>query len=140
MIRFRRLTPLVLIGLLGCGHDDDTPKVFPVSGRILVNGRPAPGAELSFHSLSAEDEKKKPFAIADANGSYRPSTRLANDGAPAGDYAVTVVWPKVIKGVGGEEDRGPDQLRDRFSSPQRPAAKVTIIEGDNQLPPIELKR
>lgn len=140
-MRFCRLLVLLpSISLLGCGRDE-SPKleVFPVVGRVLVNGKPASRAEITFHPLSSPGERVTPFAIAGEDGVFRLSTRLANDGAPAGEYAVTVAWPKIVKGVGGEEDRGPDQLRDRFRDPQRPAAKVTIAAGENALPPIELK-
>jgi hypothetical protein len=132
------LLPTIL--LPGCGGDNlPRSEAFPVVGRVLVNGKPASRAEITFHPLSSSGKQVSPFAIAGEDGTFRPSTHLANDGAPLGEYAVTVVWPKILKGVGGEEDRGPDQLRDRFRDPQRPAAKVTIAAGDNALPPIELK-
>ena len=79
------------------------------------------------------------FAVVDADGSFRPSTYTQHDGAPAGQYAVTAIWPKVAMKL-GEEVVGPDQLDGKYSNKDKPVQTVTVKEGENQFPPFELKR
>ncbi len=52
---------------------------------------------------------------------------------------MTVVWPKVTMDH-GEEIAGPDRLRGRYGDPARSGLKVTIKEGENALPPIEVEK
>ena len=92
-----------------------------------------------FHPRGAAAGTFRPFATVQPDGSFQPGTYLATDGIPAGEYAVTVVWPKVAV-VEGEEQIGPDQLGERYSSLDKPVQTVTIVEGNNVLKPIELKK
>lgn len=128
------------LAALGCANDDYGPAIHPVSGKVLVDGRPAAKARVTFHALdaSAGGESLPTMAIAEQDGAFRPSTRFSYDGAPAGSYAVTVVWPKIVIDH-GEEIEGPDQLRGKYGDPARSGLKVTIKEGENALPPFELK-
>jgi len=72
-----------------------------------------------------------------ADGSFKLSTYGTEDGAPAGEYLVTVVWPGGVLPDGREEPE--DKLLGRYSTAARPAAKVTVREGTNDLDPIRLK-
>ena len=136
-----RPTPRALAGLIllagGCGGDAG-PRVHPVSGRIVVDGRPAAKAQVAFHPTAGAPGGVIPFAETDADGVFRPSTRLTGDGAPAGDYTLTVLWPE-IKVDRGEEVAGPDRLRRRYADPRSSTLRVTIREGENALPTFELK-
>lgn len=68
-----------------------------------------------------------------------PLVLLGADGLAPGDYAVTVVWPN-YEINGGEEIQTGDKLKGRYGSIERPAAKVTIQPGKNELPTLDLKR
>ena len=128
----------VLLSGAGCGgRDKGLPKVQPVAGTVFVAGRPAAGAEITFHSQSAAAKKVQPFAIADPSGAFRPTTFLDGDEAPAGEYVITVIWP-TVKEEGGETVKGPDRLKGRYNNPQNTPLKVVIREGTNELPPIQL--
>ncbi|WP_143206586.1 hypothetical protein [Singulisphaera sp. GP187] len=130
-----------VVGLFafGCGDETSGPAIYPISGKVLVDGRPAAKAQVSFHALNGPGgETLQPIAIAEADGSFRPSTRFSHDGAPAGNYVVTVVWPKVNLDH-GEEVAGPDLLRGKYSDPARSGLTATIKEGENTLPPFQLK-
>lgn len=130
---------IALAVLGGCGEGDEGPVVHPVSGKVLVNGKPAAKAQVSFHARGGPaGGAPPPMAITEEDGTFRPSTRYAHDGAPVGDYALTVIWPK-MRVDHGEEVAGPDQLRGKYSDPGRSGLKVTIKEGENTLPPLELK-
>lgn len=131
---FLALGPILLAS--GCGRAE--VPVFPVTGKVVVDGQPAAGAEVTFHPRKAPDAKVPlPVAVAEADGTFHPSTRLAHDGAPAGDYDLTVVWRKSTV-VQGEEIAGPDLLLGKYADPAASGLKATVGEGPNELPPIIL--
>lgn len=126
----------------GCGGKaevDARPERFPTKGSVTYNGKPAPGAKITFWQLPLSLEDKtawqilRPRATAASDGSFQPSCYEPNDGAMKGEYAVTVTW------TGGEGPPGPDLLQGRFADPKNPPLKVTIAAGQNTLPPLDLK-
>jgi hypothetical protein len=56
-----------------------------------------------------------------------------DDGAPAGEYAVTDEWWKLVQ-AGGEAVPGPNVIPAPFARPDSSPLKVTIAEGENTLP------
>ena len=128
--------PALLIALTasGCGRgwEADT---HPASGRISVNGQAPAGALVQLHPVGpAPDERNsRPWGLVAEDGTFALSTYEAGDGAPAGEYAVTVTWP--------DDPTVPsmtDRLGFRYADPGRSSWKVTIDEGENALPTIEL--
>lgn len=116
-----------------------SPPVYPVSGQVSVQGERAIGAHVTFHRVGETNPKAiTPFAIVEGDGWFRPTTIGSFDGAPAGEYVVTVTWPTVSI-IGGEEVEGPDRLQGRYATKDHPAAKVTVVEGENEFPAFELK-
>ncbi|HEX3598636.1 MAG TPA: hypothetical protein VHU84_00760 [Lacipirellulaceae bacterium] len=78
--------------------------------------------------------------MTDANGEYRLRSYEPDDGAPAGEYAVTFTWPQEEPGSDpADAPKRVDRLRGRYGDPKKTALKVTIHEGDNDLPPFDLK-
>src|SRR5687767_10889460 len=81
----------------GCGPSDPGLKpVYPVQGSLFVKGKPAKGAVVMFHPLPLETGR--PTALRSRgtvgdDGSFRLTTYNTDDGAPAGEYVVTVYWP-----------------------------------------------
>lgn len=128
---------LAVITLVGCNWEPPRLNVYPVSGSLLVDGRPADQALVYFHRT--DGGQTKPFAKVAADGTFRPGTYTATDGLPAGEYALTVQWP-TVKVVEGEERLGPDQLAGRYSDPQKPVATIRVSAGENVIPPLDLKR
>lgn len=128
--RFLGLGLLVLAVLVsGCARTD---RSCPVTGRLLVNQRPAYGVYLMFHA-------------SDGSGTGKPSASARTDAAGAfslrvpepGEYAITAFWPAVTV-QDGETVEGNDLFKGTNLEPQRPVAKVTIVRGDPVLPPIDL--
>jgi len=123
------LAPL-LAAFPGCGGSDRVP-VHPVSGKLLVDGEPAEGAVIVLHPTSPpEKEVHKPAARVEADGTFQVTTYDAGDGAPTGDYVITVTWG---------EPPSPDRLGGKYRDPEKSQLRVTVTEGENLLKPFELK-
>jgi hypothetical protein len=130
---------LALAGLaflpLACGRTG--PEVHPVRGEVFVGGQAAVGASVTFHALNAKETRWVPTATVEADGSFRLTTVSAYDGAPPGDYAVTVTWSDSYR-EDGETLNGPERLEWRYANPATSGLKATIKPGNNQLPRFDL--
>jgi hypothetical protein len=139
------LTALLLAAVLGtsCANDGRRP-VFPVRGRVLFEDKPTPGALVLFHPLNDPDPRApRPVARVAADGSFAPTTYRTDDGAPAGEYAVTVTWvnERDNQSAPKEEQREPrNLLPDRYGKPETSGLRVQIKEEPNDLPPFRLTR
>lgn len=115
---------LLLCGLIaGCGKSEFRHQVFPASGKITKSGKPVANAMITFHPVDPSIIKMpegatgieiaKPTTTTDENGDFVLSTYFAKDGAPAGEYKVTVI----------------------LSSQSFDQTKGRTTEGDEELPP-----
>ena len=78
-------------------------------------------------------------AAVQSDGSFHLTTFATRDGAPVGDFALTVTWPGPrIKGQ-GEDEPGPDRLQHRYANPKKPAASVHVGTETTELATIDLK-
>lgn len=79
-----------LCGFLGgCngGGASSGPPVYPVTGVVKVKGQPVIGADIVF---SLKDGTGSSFGRTDTTGRYELTTRKSGDGAPPGDYLVSL--------------------------------------------------
>jgi hypothetical protein len=130
--------------LCGCGtKHGDRLAVHPVGGKLLVAGKPAVHAQVILYPVAGAEKldpsQVRPRAAVEADGSYHLTTFVTRDGAPVGDFAVTVIWPGPrVKGQ-GEDEPGPDRLQQRYGDPKKPAASVHIGSETTELATIDLK-
>jgi hypothetical protein len=132
---------LSLFVAAGCGSsgEDRTP-VFPVKGKVTVGGKVPERAQVVFHPLAdAGPNTPRPTATVGPDGTFTLSTYTEGDGAPAGDYTVTIVWPESASAIGGDADTGGDRLGGRYANPKSSGLKAKVAEGQNDLPPFVLK-
>src|SRR3954454_14523350 len=73
----------------GCAGKKTSPQ--PVSGQVLVDGKPAPRAQVTFHPTD-DKNPARPTGQVDEQGRFTLTTERSGDGAPSGEYRVTVVW------------------------------------------------
>jgi hypothetical protein len=127
--------------LCGCGtKHGDRVAVHPVHGKLLVGGKPAPGAEVILYPSGAPGPALvRPHATVEPDGAYRLTTFTTRDGAPAGDFALTVIWPGPPGKNQAEDEPGPDRLGRAFAEPKKPAASVHIGTETTELATIDLK-
>jgi hypothetical protein len=79
------------IAFLATGCAEREPALYPLKGKVLLNGQAIPSAELVFHP-QFEGPGWMPVAEAQEDGTFEASTKLPGDGVLAGKYKVTVVW------------------------------------------------
>lgn len=127
------------IALTGCGEaKPDRVAVFPVKGTVTFKGQQMPGALVAFHPKTPlGDGVPTPRASIAKDGTFAVSTYDGNDGAPAGEYVLTFQWYKLLKN-GGDVVAGPNVIPPKLGNPATSTATVTIVEGENNLPPIKL--
>ncbi len=129
------LVAVLAVSLAGCGGDGK-PATFPVTVTVTYKGKPAPGALVVLHPSDAAREKAlggKPFGKVKPDGTLAITTYSEGDGAPEGDYGVTVQWNEAAKSMLslGEEGSGTrDKLSGRYGDPRAPKFKFTIKKGD----------
>jgi len=135
----------VAFGITGCGSD--RLAVHPVRGQVLIEGKPAENAYVVFHPQGGAEEvqKLRPYGRADADGYFNLTTFETGDGAPAGEYKVTVICPGPAPGMDPNNSdpelatAGPDRLRGRFVNPETTTLRTTVSSGSNNLEPFKLK-
>lgn len=143
------ILPKILLGITlgmlcdsGCSNAKPELVSVGVTGKVLIDGQPPARAEIRLKpKVPLQDPVKRslePYAIVQADGTFEVGTYLSDDGAPPGEYAVTLVWPTVTI-EGGEETFGLDRLGGRFSDPAAPIARVVVEDEPVNIPVILLK-
>jgi hypothetical protein len=135
----------VIVLAVGCssgGVAEGRMKVYPVSGVVKVAGQPAAGARVVFYGATPElvgVGTVAPAAVADENGVFQLQSYEPGDGAPAGQFNVTVSWPEEVpEGVDPEVNRPKDRLKNRYINPETSGLTANVPEGGAELPPFEL--
>ncbi len=127
-----------LLAAGGCGEPGpERVATYPVEGSVTFQGKPIPGAFVALHPKQPLVDVPPPRASVSADGALTISTFNGGDGAPAGEYVVTVEWYKPIKS-GLDVVAGPNVLPRKYASPKTSDLTVTIAADANKLPPIEL--
>jgi hypothetical protein len=115
------------------------PEAVPVQGEAFRGKEPATGALIIFHPTGqGQLDQLRPMATVDDKGTFTPATYRPNDGVPAGEYGVIVVWPDKKVSIRNESGGG-DRLQGRYSDPKNPKFTVQIRKGDPNKVRIELE-
>lgn len=130
------LALLLVVPALGCGGGK--PSAVPAGGKVTYRKTTPPaGALVVFHPTDPAFEKRiggKPVATVRDDGTFTLTTYADGDGAPEGEYGVTVDWQQKGKerklSLGSEGGGGPSVLNPRYGNPQQPFTKVTVKKGD----------
>lgn len=127
---------IVLVGCVGC-QPDWQAATYPASGSITINGaRPSGAVVTLFPTGDKVDERNsKPWAVVDEQGQFTLQTYVKEDGAPAGDYIVTVKWPWDVNDMSQAMS---DRLGGAYAFPGKSELRVTIAAAPTVLKPIEI--
>jgi hypothetical protein len=139
----RILFPLSSFGIVcllsGCSAGPQAPACAPVKGHVTYKGKPLAEAVVVLHHVGGDVEgHQKPTATTDPNGDFTLTTFNQNDGAPPGDYEITVEQRALV--TAGEEPvrSGPNVLPPKYAKPATSGLKYTVVDGENTIPPINL--
>jgi hypothetical protein len=110
-----------------------------VEGQVLdAEDKPAAGALVIFHPVKADDQDlNKPRGYVDDNGRFSLTTYEKDDGAPEGDYIVTIEWR--ARKTSPFDKEGGDQLAGRYSNPKTSTLRATVDKGSTNLKPIKVE-
>ena len=114
-------------------HND----VYPVTGRLVFGETCPAGALVVLHPLKPPIEVH-PRATVKADGSFEISTYGQGDGAPAGEYRLTVAWHKPVQ-VQGQPSLSANRFPSHLAHPETTDLNVTVSPGINLLPPIKIQ-
>ncbi len=134
----RRFYPVCLLALAlplaGCGGAAGRPQ-YQVHGKLVTkDGTPAAGAIVVLHPVKQPDAPRfPPRAVAGKDGVFVVGSRLSNDGAPEGEYDVTLIWPEEQDPKKFSENTPPDRLNGRYDDVKHAKWHVHVKAGDNAL-------
>src|SRR5262245_11855814 len=127
---------LLVVSLAGCGKKGWL-ETYPVKGTVLVGGKAAQAATVSFHPREMQgDRPYLPTAQTDENGQFSLGTFVAGDGAPAGEYDVTILWPVRYNPISTPWEA--DKLDGSNADKAKSTLRVTGAKHPQELPPFEL--
>lgn len=115
---------LQLSGLCGCQFEPPkpvNPNVAPVTGRVTLDGKPLPKADLTFESLSSRPSS----AITDEDGRYELTFDQFSKGALLGTHLVRITMQ--IRPL--DPGPRPKPLPGRYNT--NTELKVQVVPGEN---------
>ena len=128
--------------LVGCflivptGCSSGRPAVYPVQGQVRWKSQIPVGAQVVFHPVGKSDKDViRPTGQIDRDGKFTLTTYAASDGAPAGEYDVTVEWWVSP----GRDLPAVNKLPAKYARPASSQLHVTVAQGSNSLQTFELK-
>ena len=136
---------IVAISSSGCGSDNPNElPVYHATGRISLKGESPGGAFVALHPKGGTAKQHDgqvvvPRAQVQPDGTFSLTTYRAGDGAPAGEYAVTVEWQKIVTSANGDPAKGPNLVPKQYAKPETSPVSIKIAAGTNDLPTIVLK-
>jgi hypothetical protein len=130
---------IATLALIGCAQKKSGPICYPTRGQITYKNNPLAEAMVVLHRIGGDVEGgQKPIAYTDAEGKFALTTYKTSDGAPPGEYAITVEL-RAPKMVGEEMTRsGPNLLPSKYARPDSSGLKYQVVEGENEIPAIAL--
>ena len=112
-------------------------ETYPVKGMVLVDGQPAKDAMVTFNPKEQiGDRPYLPTGQTNEQGEFSIATFVSGDGAPPGEYDVTIVWPLRKNPISTLWEG--DKLNGRYANKTKSTIRVTVEKQPLQLAPFEL--
>jgi hypothetical protein len=123
-------------------RDKPAEVLYPTKGLVFYRGNPAAGAMVILHPLNTQAEWKHgyPNGVVAADGTVAIQSGGEWDGAPAGEYAVLVIWMETpaVDGQTSEEETE-DKLGGRYADSESPMWRVKVESAPCEIPRLDLQ-
>jgi len=138
-MRFRSViafVAVIAVALPGCGKSKKP--VFPVSGKVMdAKDKPAVGAMVILQPVTPDPkDEDRASGIVDDSGNFRLTTYEKDDGAPAGEFIVTVIWP--APKMKPFDPPGTDLLNGTYNAKNSKIRFTVENKPQNEIPPIKV--
>ena len=123
---------------MACRDDNARKTTFAVTGKVTLDGKPAEHATVVLHPVGESGpDVVKPRGTVKTDGTFTLTTYAGDDGAPAGDYRVTVeLWL-----AGPRADEPPsNRLSVKLAKPETSQLTAKVAAAPTNLETIALKR
>jgi hypothetical protein len=124
---------LALLAVSCSGRDYGDRPPYAASGKVMVNDQPAKGALVILYESPPVPGRPAPQGTVGDDGTFVLSTYDPGDGAPAGDYKVSITWRTSRK------EGAMDRLNRAFANAETSGLVAKIEKKSNVLPPFDLK-
>jgi hypothetical protein len=131
----------VIVSLcMGCEAKKPWESTVPVAGSVTYQGKAISGAQVVLFPVDSNVHATvRPSAVSAEDGTLKFTTYAKDDGAPKGDYQVSIVWHPLVN-AGNGPVRGDNQLPTRYAKPTTSQVTATVKEEGGVLPEFELKK
>ncbi|HLJ95171.1 MAG TPA: hypothetical protein VKU02_18485 [Gemmataceae bacterium] len=131
---FGVITALLALACSSCGR---SPKLYPATGKVTVNGTPAAGASVFFQRQGADLVNEQTImGIVREDGSFSLVSGSSGEGAPPGEYDVFIEWRHRVERAKGP--LGTDRLKGHYADRKHPRLHAVVNPAPTDLPPFDL--
>lgn len=128
-------TMLLAMMATGCGGERRVPTFVATGTVVAADGSPVPHALVVLHPEDQASTVPKPRGTTDDQGRFQLSTYATNDGAPEGNFVVTLEqWYR-----DDPNDAPKNHLPPTLGKVESSGIRVAISKGENTLEPIQIR-
>jgi hypothetical protein len=122
---------------LACSSCGQSPKLYPVTGKVLVKGTPAVGATVFLQRQGVDPMNEQTImGVSGEDGAFSLVCGPYGEGAPPGEYDVFIEWRHRA-----ERAKGPmatDRLKGHYADRNHPLLHAVVHAEPAHLPPFDL--
>ena len=127
------------LAFASCGGKKPRP-LYPTSGKLNINGLPAGNVTVFFHAVNPADaEETRSFATTNPDGTFSLTTRALNDGAPEGEYVVTLLYEPLDSPLMRQKGK-PPTFDKKYNDPKTSTLRAKVEnKPQNTIDPFDVK-
>lgn len=120
---------VLLSAITGCGGGNGFPDPTPVSGSVLLNGKPVEGATVTFLA-KGEGSGRSASGSTDGQGKFQLTTFSTNDGAIPGEYSITITKSQPMGDLGEMDAENPGESYEQMMAAAQSGNMSAVVKND----------